>query len=197
MAMTDIRVVKKELRAACKEYRKNLRLSEKAGLDEQIFQRVISLPEFQEAELILTYISTPIEVATFRLVEYALRQGKTVAAPRCAEEGISMDFYRITGMSDLERATFSVLEPIQARCEKLVRFPHSVCIVPGLSFDSQGYRLGYGKGYYDRFLSRYPGKTIGVCYQACLQPVLPHGRYDRNVDILVTEKQETRLDAEK
>ena len=63
----------------------------------------------------------------------------------------------------------------------------SACL-PGLGFDLDGYRLGYGKGYYDRFLSRYPGVTAGVCYTACLKTQLPHGRYDRRADILVTEK---------
>ena len=58
----------------------------------------------------------------------------------------------------------------------------------GWGFDLDGYRLGYGKGYYDRFLSRYPGVTAGVCYTACLKTQLPHGRYDRRADILVTEK---------
>ena len=189
MAIIDIRTVKKELRADCKDYRKSLRLAEKAKMDEAIFQRLIALPAYRQARLVLIYMSTPIEVATFRLMEYALKQGKTVGAPRCADTGTTMDFYRITGMADLEPGTFSVLEPIPGKCKKLKRFGSSVCIVPGLSFDDEGYRLGYGKGYYDRFLGKYPGKTICICYQNCLRPILPHGRYDRAVDILVTETQ--------
>ena len=85
-----------------------------------------------------------------------------------------------------------MLEPVPERAEELPlttgMLLHSFCVLPGLGFDLEGYRLGYGKGYYDRFLSRYPGVTAGVCYTACLKTQLPHGRYDRRADILVTEK---------
>ena len=60
--------------------------------------------------------------------------------------------------------------------------------MPGLAFDPQGFRLGYGKGYYDRFLSGFQGKTVGICYLGCVQWNLPHGYYDRPVDILITER---------
>ena len=63
-----------------------------------------------------------------------------------------------------------------------------VCIVPAFMFDKQGYRLGYGKGYYDRYLSRYKGSTIGICYGENLVNELFHGKYDRTVDMIVTEK---------
>ncbi len=189
----DIREIKKGLRAESKEYRRLLRLSEKANKDEAIFQQIIALPEYQEAGMLLTYISTPIEIATFRLVEDALRKGKTVVAPRCAVGRIAMDFYRITSMRDLEPASFSVLEPKLSCCEKVTHFPNSVCIVPGLLFDKEGFRLGYGKGYYDRFLSGYHGKTIGVCYDACMRETLPRGRFDRSVDILITESGTLRM----
>ena len=79
-------------------------------------------------------------------------------------------------------------EPDPEKQPVLREFSDSVCVLPGLGFDLEGYRLGYGKGYYDRFLSKYPGTNLGVCYNVCLKPLLPHGRYDRMVDVLVTEK---------
>lgn len=193
----DIRGIKQQLRASSKEYRRSLRLSEKARKDEAIFKQVAALPEYQKAKLLLTYISTPIEVATFRLLEDALRKGKAVAAPRCVPGKIAMDFYRITSMRDLESASFSVLEPKTECCPRLTRFPEAVCILPGLAFDRAGFRLGYGKGYYDRFLSRYHGVTIGICYDACVHDELPRGRFDRRADILVTESGVLRLKKEK
>ncbi len=183
----DIRVVKKELRATGKEYRKGLSLRRKAEMDEAIFQQLVALPEYRAARMVITYVSTPIEVATFRLIEDALRRGKTVVAPRCVPNTVAMDFYRINGMADLEPASFSVLEPKTDRCEKITDFSDSICVVPGLLFDEQGYRLGYGKGYYDRFLSGYRSATVGICYEACIRPTLPRGRYDRRVDRLITE----------
>lgn len=183
----DIRVAKKELRATGKAYRKGLSLRCKAEMDEAIFKQLIALPEYQAARMVITYVSTPIEVATFRLIEDALRRGKTVVAPRCVPDTVAMDFYRITKMSDLEPASFSVLEPKVDCCAKITDFPDSICVVPGLLFDEQGFRLGYGKGYYDRFLSGYRCTTVGICYESCICPNLPRGRYDRRVDRLITE----------
>ncbi len=189
----DIRELKKSLRAECKEFRRLLPFAEKLKKDEEIFKRVTALPEYQEARLVLTYVSTPIEVSTFRLIAAALAAGKRVAAPRCAEGRIAMDFYEIRSMDDLEKAAFSVLEPKLDRCEKIRDFSGSVCIIPGLAFDPEGYRLGYGKGYYDRFLNGYRGYNIGICYNGCMKNRLPHGRYDVSVDVLVTEKFVKRI----
>ena len=189
----DIRALKKALRAECKEFRRQLPFAEKLKKDEEIFRRVTALPEYQRAGLVLTYVSTPIEVSTFRLISAALAAGKRVAAPRCAEGEISMDFYEIRSMDDLERATFSVLEPKLDRCQKIQDFSGSVCIIPGLAFDPEGFRLGYGNGYNDRFLNVYHGYNIGICYNGCMRNRLPHGRYDVNVDVLVTEKFVKRI----
>lgn len=193
MGVTDIRILKRELREECKQFRREMPLSQKAQKDEMIFQRLTALPEVQSAKLILTYVSTPIEVSTFRLIDTMLRAGKTVAVPRCADGVVAMDFYQIRSMQDLEPATFSVLEPKLDICKKITDFSDSVCIIPGLSFDLSGYRLGYGKGYYDRFLNRYHGVNIGICYNGCIKNELPHGRFDIAASILVTEKFVKRI----
>lgn len=193
MGVTDIRILKRELRDECKKARRDMPLSHKAQKDEMIFKRLTALPEVQSAKLILTYVSTPIEVSTFRLIDTMLRAGKAVAVPRCADGIVAMDFYRIHSMQDLEPATFSVLEPKLDICKKVTDFSDSVCIIPGLSFDLEGYRLGYGKGYYDRFLNRYHGVNIGICYNSCIRNELPHGRFDVAASILVTEKFVKRI----
>ena len=99
-----------------------------------------------------------------------------------------MEFYLIKSFNDLEVATFSVLEPKVNQCEKLTQFSQSVCIVPGLAFDIRGYRLGYGKGYYDRFLNKYDLPKFGICYTLCTQTKLINGKYDKPVDLLITDK---------
>ena len=187
-AKTDIRQVKRELRDRMKEIRRNLPPEEKAEKDRAILERIAALPEYKSAGLVLTYVSTAIEVDTRALIARALADGKRVAVPYCVPGKIEMLFCEITSMSDLSPGSFGVLEPNPEKQPVLDDFPRSVCILPGLAFDLCGYRLGYGKGYYDRFLSRYRGKNIGVCYNACLKPLLPHGRYDRTVNILATEK---------
>ncbi|MFA5658599.1 MAG: 5-formyltetrahydrofolate cyclo-ligase, partial [Oscillospiraceae bacterium] len=118
----------------------------------------------------------------------SLKCGKKVAVPKCIDGTRLMDFYLINGIENLEAATFGVLEPITRQCVKAEKFDNSICIVPGLAFDLDGFRLGYGKGHYDRFLSTYDGKTIGISYCCCVTDRLPKGRYDKNVNLLITEK---------
>ena len=67
-------------------------------------------------------------------------------------------------------------------------YSKSICIIPGIVFDSEGYRVGYGKGYYDRFLAAYDGTKFGLVYSECILPSVPRGRFDRHVDILISEK---------
>ncbi|MFR1804904.1 MAG: 5-formyltetrahydrofolate cyclo-ligase, partial [Faecalispora jeddahensis] len=137
---------------------------------------------------VFTYISKELEVDTLAIVQAAWANQKRVAVPRCIPGTRDMEFYYIRSWQDLERASFGVMEPIVQRCERVEDESRGFCLVPGFSFDVQGFRLGYGGGYYDRFLSRFGGFTVGVCYSFCVQWNLPHGYYDRSVDLLVTEK---------
>lgn len=159
---------------------------QKQDKDIRLFRRLISLERYRRAKMVITFVSTPIEVDTHNLILYALTEGKQVVVPRCVPGTRLMDFCLIRSFDDLEPGTFSVLEPKQS-CEVLTRFDNSLCVVPGLAFDMHGFRLGYGKGYYDRFLNAYHGYTVGICYNSCLYPSLPHGRFDCAVDLLVTE----------
>jgi len=188
----DIRVYKNELRAKYKNIRKNLGTVNKSTLDDRIFNRIISLNSYNKCETLLTFVSTEIEVDTQRLIEYSLKIGKKVAVPKCVSGTREMEFYLINSLEDLETATFSVLEPKTEKCKKLANFENSICIVPGLAYDLSGFRLGYGKGYYDRFLSNYSGENIGICYCSCTLNKLISGKFDKSVELLVTEKYARR-----
>lgn len=188
MYIKDIRVLKSDLRARYKRLRKELNPSQKRRMDEAIQEQFWSLKQYSRCSVLFVYVSKDIEVNTLPIIERALKDHKLVAAPRCRENSTDMDFYRIRSMEDLEPASFGVLEPIVECCEKITDFSSGLCIVPGLCYDSQGFRLGYGKGYYDRFLSRYQGDTVGLCYSSCIQWKLPHGRFDHPVDLLLTDK---------
>jgi 5-formyltetrahydrofolate cyclo-ligase len=104
-----------------------------------------------------------------------------------------MEFLVIASESDLSPGTFGVAEPDPLRCGPRVPTEKTFCVVPGLAFDPEGFRLGYGKGYYDRFLAGFPGVSAGICYAGCIRRKLPHGRYDRAVDFLVTEQYARRI----
>ncbi len=188
MSVKNIKELKIRLRAKYREIRETMDPMEKNRMDEDIAGRIWAMREYRQAQTFFTYVSKPIEVDTVRLILRAIEDEKTVVVPRCVPGTYDMEFYRITSMEDLEKGSFGVLEPVPGRCEKWTDFSQGFCIVPGLCFDSHGYRLGYGKGYYDRFLSGFEGYKAGICYSSCIQWNLPHGYYDRPVDVLVTEK---------
>lgn len=188
MPVEDIRPIKNKLREDCKAWRRDLPPAEKAAMDEIITRRVTSLWQYKEADLLLTYVSTAIEVDTLAIIRQALADGKRVAVPRCVPGTRLMEFYLIDSLEELESGTFGVLEP-QPRPERLLTdFEKGLCLVPALCYDWKGYRLGYGKGYYDRFLANFGGHMVGICYSHCIRHSLPHGRYDRPVELLVTER---------
>ncbi len=188
MGITDIRLYKKQLRSKYRQLRTSMTPQEKRQKDDRIFQQIISSRYFQQAQTIFCFVSTKIEIDTHRLIVYALRHGKQVAVPKCLNDKGIMQFFYICSMQDLEIGKFSLLEPNPSICKKVSDYQNSICIVPGFSFDPHGFRLGYGKGYYDRFLSKYPFTKIGICYNNCVAPKLPHGRYDVPVNYLFTEK---------
>jgi 5-formyltetrahydrofolate cyclo-ligase len=164
----------------------------KALCDSRILARVTSLPEYKRAGTLLCFVSTAIEVDTRALIREALDDGKIVAVPYCVEGTRKMRFYRILSLEELAPRTFGVLEPDPMKAERITDFHDALCILPGIVFDRDGYRLGYGGGYYDRFLSRsFLGKggvTCGICYSGCTIPYLHRGRYDMPSDILVTDQ---------
>lgn len=189
MQSGDIRDYKTQLRNRCKDVRTGYDEETKKEKDRKIFERVVSSSAYMSNQILLTYVSTDIEVDTRELIKRALADKKRVAVPRCITDTRDMDFYFIKGEEDLEKGTFGVMEPVPSKCVKAYAFETSLCIIPGLAFDMKGYRLGYGKGYYDRFLSAHPKLTkMGLCYCSCTLNELIHGRFDIASDMLVTEK---------
>lgn len=188
MPVGDIRPAKADIRARCKTWRRRLSPTQKAAMDEQITRRVLSLWQYEKQDLLLTYVSTAIEVDTHAIIDRALADGKTVAVPRCVPGTRRMEFYRISSRQELSPGTFGVPEPTPDPDRLLTNFEKGLCLVPALCYDWMGFRLGYGGGYYDRFLATFGGAIVGLCYSGCIRRSLPHGRHDRPVDLLVTER---------
>lgn len=185
----DIRIHKTEFRKKYKQLRTDMPLTEKKIRDEKIFQKLINLEVYKKSNVILTYVSTAIEVDTIEFIRQALSDNKTVAVPRCVNGTRDMIFYIIKSFEDLETGAFSVREPIPEKCAALSDFDDAFCIVPALVYDRYGYRLGYGKGYYDRFLSAHPNMhCVGISYCCCTVTKLVHGKFDVAVSTLITEK---------
>lgn len=194
MPLNDIRPVKTALREKYRSLRQNMPQEIREAADRDIAAQVRKLWQYKRNDVLLTYVSTSIEVDTMRIINQALEDGKRVAVPRCIPGTRNMEFHFISSISDLKPGTFGVLEPDPSTCEIVTDLSKGLCIVPAFSYDWKGFRLGYGKGYYDRFLSRFDGNIIGICYSDCVQRSLPHGRYDRAVELLVTENYLRRTD---
>ena len=188
MPVGDIRPIKASLREHYKALRRRMPPQQKAQRDRQIFARVTALWQYKRCRQLLTYVSTAIEVDTREIILRALADGKRVAVPRCVPGTRDMEFYYITGWEQLEPGSFGVLEPKPDVCQKATDFTNGLCLVPALCYDWRGYRLGYGKGYYDRYLAGFRGRMVGLCYSSCVRPRLPHGRFDRPVELLVTDR---------
>lgn len=188
----DIRAYKHRLRAHYKKIRTAMSPAEKKTCDTRLYHRLIHLPEYKRCKILLCFVSTDIEVDTHRLIQHALSAGKIVAVPFCIPGTRRMDFYRIHSIDDLETGTFGVLEPNPETCDCIQNFEHAICVLPGLAFDHGGFRLGYGGGYYDRFLSAHFQDvhcvTVGICYAGCVTHKLPRGKFDIPCRILVTER---------
>lgn len=179
---------KKLLRKEIIAKRKQFNESTVTAKNAVITDKLLSLDKVQNADIVLPFVSANGEVGTRELISRLLGNGKTVAVPRCIDDS-NMEFCVIHSFDDLEKGMYGIDEPKKS-CAVIdaADKENSVLIVPALCFNDKGYRLGYGKGYYDRFISRYKGYTVGVCYKEFLTDDIPTDEYDKCVDIVVTDK---------
>lgn len=167
---------------------------ERASIDTRIAHRVVAAPAFVQSETVLIYLSFGSEVETRSIIRAAWELGKAVALPRVFAAR-SLRWYRVDSLDGLRVGSFGIKEPPPCEDREVIpgSTPGHVAIVPGLAFDCQGFRLGYGGGFYDVFLASFPGVSIGLCRerQLCaslddLGVIDPH---DRRVDFVVTEQR--------
>lgn len=183
---------KGDLRTRMKTLRSGIPADERAAVDAAICDRVCALQLFREADVVFTYLSFGSEVDTRRIIERAWKAGKAVALPRCVGPR-QMRWFRVDSLDDLEPSPLGVDEPrIDASCEQAIATgERMVALVPALAFDAQGYRLGYGGGFYDTFLAGFDGASIGLCRNAqhvdSLRDLGAIGPYDLPVDLVVCE----------
>jgi 5-formyltetrahydrofolate cyclo-ligase len=187
-----IKKQKDDIREEYKERRSSMSPEEKFVRDEAICRAAEGLVSFRYAEFVLLYAATPDEIDVFPLARTALAKGKKVLFPRCDKKTHTMQYHIVESADALTAGAYGILEPSADapvwHADHTEADAHPVCIVPGLVFDRAGYRVGYGKGYYDRYLSTFPGVRVGTVYADCVLAQIPRGRFDLSVDVLVTEK---------
>ena len=103
------------------------------------------------------------------------------------KDTVSLDFREVTSLDELEVGAYGIKEP-PANNPLFNNNTHSVCVVPALSYDANGMRIGYGKGYYDRFLSEFSGISVGIVFSCLMSQSIPTDKYDVPVDVMITEE---------
>lgn len=174
---------KRQLRTAAKQKRDALSQKEITRWSGEICRILEKQTFFKESGIICFYYPLGSEVDLLPLAQKAVDLGKQAAFPRV--KGSEMKFYRVSDLEGFAEGAFHVMEPVGGEA---IDSEEALVLVPGLIFDEYGNRMGYGKGYYDRYFAKYPGcRKIGVCYRMQVVTNIPCGEYDIPMEAVVTE----------
>lgn len=176
--------MKAELRKQVLQEMKALPLEQKQAMDQALTDQFLKHPFYQEAKVIATYLSFPHEFQTQELIEQALKDGKKVLIPKTYPRG-RMDFV-VYDPQQLVKTSFGLLEP-QGDLEVVDASQIDLIHVPGLAFTTEGYRIGYGGGYYDRYLKHFPGHTLSTVYPCQIQDFIPENHDIPVEEVLIDE----------
>ena len=170
-----------------RERRKAIPHEQAATQNRFLVERIASSDAFLNADLVLLYAPIGTEINLLPLARIARERGIDVAFPISEPETCTLDFRILTTDARLAKGTYGIPEP-PADAPKVTCTARTLCIVPGLSFAPNGARIGYGKGYYDRFLADFPGVAIGAVYESMLSDSLPTDEHDLPVSLVFTER---------
>lgn len=192
---------KKEIRRISLEKRKGLPGRIRREYSHMITERVLCHPFFQCADMIFCYVAFREEVDTEEIIHTALEMGKTVAVPKVCGEN-QMEFYKIRSLKELMPGYQGIMEPqmwdqehgkINEITPYLVNAggktgKKAVMLLPGAAFDKAGNRIGYGGGFYDAYLQKYPCfYKIGLAFSVQCVEEIPAKSHDVRVDLIMTE----------
>ena len=179
-----------------KAIRKQIFAARKAHTDAQIeewsrkiTETFVSLEEYKKCSRIFAYADYNHEVMTRYMIEAAWNDGKEVAVPKVV--GQDMVFYKLTDFAQLEKGYFGIPEPARG---EIVQWEEALMIMPGVAFDRANHRVGYGGGFYDRFLEKHTKvRRVAVAFEFQMMPEVPTEPTDISPEIIVTEKEIYRL----
>lgn len=173
---------KQELRRSIRDRKRQMTEEEIVSRSQQLGQLFLKSAAYQNASTIYGYLPYNQEVRTVPMLEQALRDGKTVAVPKVFGE--EMRFILMEDLSLVEKGYAGIPEPIADG--PVANDPHALVLMPGLAFDPQGHRIGYGGGFYDRFLAAEPEHpTLALCYEFQMLPHLETEAFDIPVDTVL------------
>ena len=177
--------MKAELRKQVLHEMKAIPRQQKQFIDQTLTERLLQHPFYQEAKVIATYLSFPHEFQTQELIEQALKDGKKVLIPKTYPKG-RMDFV-VYDPQQLVKTSFGLLEP-QGNLEVVDASQIDLIHVPGLAFTMEGYRIGYGGGYYDRYLKHFTSHTLSTVYPCQIRDFSPENHDIPVQEVLIDER---------
>lgn len=167
-------------------------ICDKQKYSELLCNGIEALKEYKDADVILLYFPTRSEPDISPLADIARRDGKKIAFPISVTKDCTLDFRFISSPDELEIGAYGIREP-RADAERATLSERTLCIVPALAVDADGYRLGYGKGYYDRFLSTFEGSAVVAIHSSLVCERLPRNDTDIPIKTIITETGAIRL----
>jgi len=194
--MFELRRQKNEVRGELLEKRRNIPPKTRVEWDKKIANTLLNSISYRFCDILLIYASMNDEISTGAIIGHALANKKIVACPVSNTADHTLTFKIIKSADELIPGSYNIPEPPAANpdfrefiaADASNKPPLAICVIPCLSYDSDGYRMGYGKGYYDRFLPTFEGTKIGLCYSGFKSAKLPKGKYDVKLDVFITEK---------
>lgn len=178
---------KKELRKYIREQKRQFTDNELEELSLPVISRLLSHPAIVSAQTILMYYSLPDEVDTHDTIKKLAESGKRILLPRVTDSE-NMEIRVYENPEDLQKGSFGIMEPTGSLFTDYNEI--DVAVIPGIGFDYANNRLGRGKGYYDRFLSKVPSTyKIGICFGFQMLPSIPASEHDIKVDEVITTIQ--------
>ncbi|MDR0519118.1 MAG: 5-formyltetrahydrofolate cyclo-ligase [Clostridiales Family XIII bacterium] len=159
--------------------------AERAEADRKIAENIFALSEYEKAETVFAYVSVTDEPDTMAIIEGSWERGKRVCVPRCESMGI-MHAYEIRSMDDLQSGKYDIPEPKDC-CLAVPQEEIGLVIVPCVCCSRDGYRLGYGGGFYDRWLEKRSAPAAVLCFDRMLVSSVPREPHDQRADIVVSD----------
>lgn len=153
-----------------------------------IHQRLFNTEEWKGAEVIGITLSIFPEVDTYGVIEKAWEYGKRVAVPKCLPEKKGLKFFLITDFNQVQKGYYGLYEPVEEKGKEVKKEQIQFLVVPGVVFSKKGNRIGFGGGYYDRFLQGYDGVTLSMAFEEQIVGDVPVEDHDKRVGMIVTER---------
>lgn len=194
----DIRLVKNQLRQQYKQIRNRLTADQVISYSDSIARQLFATDFWQQSSTVMLYLSFQNEVITEAIYQRGWQEGKTMLLPICAPEGGLMEMSVITSFDQLEPNRYGIGELPEHLQQLIAPKQIDVCLIPGIAFDHAGTRLGFGAGYYDRYLPRVnpSAKRIALAYECQMHSeTLPRDAYDLPMQYILTERKLYQIDA--